>query len=1306
MEEPKYIVGIGASAGGLEALQDLFQATPNKGNMAFVIIQHLSPDFESLMGDLLKKYTKLSIQTPSKPEVIKTNTIYLIPSNKNLIYEEGKLVPINKDPHQKLNLPIDTFLQSLGEGAQDRSVGMILSGTGTDGSRGIKYIKENDGLVMVQEPNSAKFDGMPRASIKVGIADIIESPKALGNVLGRLQTESFSKIAQTFDPHAFNSNEYFQNILQLLRDRIQIDFTQYRPQTLIRRTRNRMQITNSRSLKEYFGLLKNSEEEVIRLYSDFLIGVTKFFRDPKAWECLEKKAIPHLINHAAPAGAIRVWSVGTSTGEEAFTVAMLLDRAIKKSKKNISFKVFATDASRTAIDLASKGVYNDNISVDVPETLLNEYFTKKDHTYVVSKNLRQKLIFSQHDALQDPPIIGVDLIICRNFLIYLNPSIQQSLLTSFQFSMRHKGFLFLGISENVGQMHDVFTSSNKAYKLFQNALEQKILPQKKYRQHTAIPYDGKLLYSRKEESRKKQNEDFFKDKLLSRFSVISLFVNQELEVLYTMGNLDEFFKLPSGLIHGLSLLDMAEKKNALVLRNGVRTALKRKEAIAYEEMEFVKGSTTKSVILSFSPYWFEETQEKIVLITIEEKSKEIKTKEHKKLSKVEIDHIEVLESEIKELKFELQKTKEELEAANEELQASNEELLGANEELQSSNEELQSVNEELYAVNNEFQVKINQLSELNDDINILFKNIDNAVIFLDKDLKLRKITPLVEKLFNFTSADIGRPIHHFSFWLENYGVSSLSESVINNLNEHESRVTDPTGKVHLLRILPYKTSENRIDGVVISLTEITEIIERQNTIELQEKLLTQAVDLAKMIAWSYQPEKREIHFQQPVETLIPNSLKKRKTTLNDFAKLFTKESREKLKVAFTNLLNGKQNISLVLDGKNDQVFAFKGVHQPNEEGKPLLYGAFQDVTEEHQFNEKYRSILETSLDGFFIANTETLAIIEANDSFMEMTGYSRKELLNLKIFDIDYLEQKQDSHDRMKKILQGGKGEFETVHVRKDGSLFDAKIKTQVLGESSKEVVVFVEDITERITREKELRKANHELKKTNSELDTFVYRISHDLRAPLASSLGLIELMKMETLSENLDEMVNLQARSLDSMDKFIKDILDYSRNARLDPKKEKVDFRQEVSKTLDMLSHLDNYAEVEKRISVSCKAQFKIDIFRFEVILNNLISNAIRFADLEKENPFIEVLITCTPKAMKLVVADNGMGIEKEYREKIFDMFFRATEEVEGTGIGLYILKDSLEKLKGKITVASEIGKGSTFTVTIPNSNPRKSE
>lgn len=1268
--------------------------------MAFIVIQYLSPDYESLMSELLSKHTAFQISTPKKKTQLKANHIYLISKEKNLICEGDSIIPVEKDRSHNLNLPIDVFFKSLGEEFGKKSIGVVLSGSGTDGSSGIKSIKENRGLVMVQSPESAGFDSMPRSSLRLGIADLIDKPEGLGNIIGKLESQKLSDISLHLENNPAQLQPYFNEILNHLRDLFKIDFFLYRQETLVRRIQNRLQISNCNNLKEYYTKVKSENDEANRLFHDFLIGITKFFRDKKAWEKLNNEVVINLVKKAEPYGSLKIWSVGCSTGEEAYSIAILLENEIRKSKKNIAYKVFATDPSKTAINFASKGVYNENIAADLDSKYLFEFFTKKDYSYQIKKNIRDKIVFSQHDALSDPPIIGVDLIICRNMLIYIKPELQKLILNNFQFSLNYNGYLFLGISENISNLEQVFKAINNNHKIFQNILKSKLIPQSKM---------GKAFFNLESSTSltnhpakieiEISDEKVYQKLILENTKKVNIIISSNFDILYSLGQIENYLSFPEGIMKRYNLLEMMGKKESLLFRNATRKCLKENNKIIYNNFPLSKNKTDLVIEVAFIPIWLEEINKKIVLIEISpSKNENIENAKKYNLSNIDSEQVKLFETEIKELRFELLKSKEELEAANEELQAINEELLGANEELQSSNGELQSVNEELYAVNNEFQLKITELSQLNDDVNNLFQNLDSAIIYLDTDFKIRKLTPKAEELFHFSSKDVGRPISHFKNWLEDDHFTDKLQETLTDLKTIEYQTELKSGVVFLIRIVPYKTSLNNIDGVIISIVDITDVLKTKRQLEIQQNLILEAEKIAKIGAWEYNLKTQKFTLSQLfgklMNTKISDSL-----SLEEFTNYFEPSFQK----AFTDSIKSiqKSDFDIEVLGNNKNIYRVIG--ELSTEGKSRIVGIFQDITKEKELTIRYRQILETSLDGFFAVESNTGKIIDANQSFSKLTGYTEQELLNLNVWDIDDLESREKTLSRLAHIKNIGKAQFETKYRKKDGTIYDALVKIRYNELFPEFMTVFCEDITDRKNWGIKLQEKNDELRKINQELDTFVFRTSHDLRAPLASSLGLIELLKLETdKSESVSELVKLQESALNSMDDFIKDILSYSRNIRLEPKTEEIDIDEEVSQALERLSNLKNFSKISKNIIVKCNKTFFSDCFRFKVILNNLLSNAIKFADLSKKVPFLKIQIDCKQNFLELEVSDNGIGIGNEHKEKVFEIFYRATNLVEGTGVGMFIVKDSLDKLKGSISFESDLGEGTKFMIKIPNNKP----
>ncbi len=847
------IVGIGASAGGLEALQEFFDQMSPKTNMAFVVIQHLSPDFESLMKELLAKRTKMIVQKVEEPTEVKPNHVYLLPRRKNIIIKGRTLITLDRDPNIRLNLPIDIFFNSLGSEVKENAVAVILSGSGTDGSRGVRMIKENGGIVFVQSPESAQFDGMPNAAITLNIADKVLRPYEIASELNRIFGKRNSDENMEISTHL---NDVLVDILMKVRETTNVDFRLYRQQTLCRRVEKRMSINGIKSPQKYLDFLNTNEDEPTTLFYEFLIGVTAFFRDKKPFESLSEHVIPELFKKKSPHDKVRIWVAGCSTGEEAYSIAILLNEYIDRHNLQHDFKIFASDINKHAIDYASQGVYYSNIAGDVSARRIeNNFVPAGSSAYQINKKIREKIVFTVHDITKDPPFIKVDLVICRNLLIYFNSSVQKKLLINFHFALNNDGYLFLGPSESISGLKNAFAPIDKNWNIFKNILDVKIAPRrlnhdfKQHEKHTRIkPYVENMV---KEQFFEQRSNDYFSSILIKEFSPICIFLGRNLDILYINGSLEQIMKFPQRFAD-LNIRNMTGSEESLLFRDGIRKVDEEGKTVFYKDIIFNKEETSFLMDLRFKKFHIKETQNDVYLAEIYLKGQAKKEEAQSEVTeeKYRDERLKTLELELQEARQESQALVEQLETANEELQASNEELLAANEELQSTNEELQSVNEELYTVNTELQTKIEELTIVNNDIDNLLKSTAIGTIFLDNELCIRKFTPAIEGQFSLVETDIGRPIANFSSKFDDKEVYIDAQKVLKSLTSVEREIVTKEGKTFLMRILPYRTSENIIEGVVLTFVDIHEIVNARQEIvnfnkSLESKVAGRTMELKK-----------------------------------------------------------------------------------------------------------------------------------------------------------------------------------------------------------------------------------------------------------------------------------------------------------------------------------------------------------------------------------------------------------------------------------------------------------------------------
>ena len=836
------VVGIGASAGGLEALQDFFKNMPDEPGVAFVIVQHLSPDYKSLMDELLARFTKMDIHRVIDSIEVKPNNLYLIPPRKNMTIFNCKLFLTDQDQSRAMNMPIDIFMRSLAQDQGTNAIGVILSGTGSDGTLGIRAIKEQGGMVIAQDDQSAKFDGMPRSTISTGMVDYILTPGEMPEALLNYVKHPFIQKTEKIENQITQDEDYLSKIIMIIRDVTGVDFSNYKETTIIRRIEKRISINRYESIEDYVSFIASNKREVNILYKDLLIGVTRFFRDHESFERLKEKVIPELLKKEK-SESLRVWCLGASTGEEAYSLAILFKEYMEDHKVSGDLKLFATDIDRDSVEFAGVGLYPESIVSDVSAERLSRFFTRMEEGYKVNENIRNMVVFASHNVLKDPPFSKMDLISCRNMLIYLNSEVQQKILSMMYFSLNKDGFLFLGSSESVGELSNGFQSLDTKAKIYKYKAGYKppvnevfSVPSLRRRQR-----DLKTVNTYHDKARGKiPRLDSIFDDLLSEFVPPSVIVDENYTIVHTINNANKFLTIPQGQM-SLNLLNMLPVELGTMVSSLLRRAGKNQQEVVYENIRLHEDENME-ISVSGRMLTDKKTKEIYYIVSFKEKEEQEQTEvDTKKVETTDADshyqqRINELEKELQYTKENLQATVEELETSNEELQASNEELIASNEELQSTNEELQSVNEELHTVNAEHHQKIEELTQLNNDMNNLLKNTNIGVLFVDSRLSIRKITEIAEQITNIRESDIGRPLEQISLnHIYTDFVSDIKE-VLDTLQTKEAEIRAKDGTWYLLRIIPYRTAENAVDGIIITFIDITRLKlfekERDKTYEL------------------------------------------------------------------------------------------------------------------------------------------------------------------------------------------------------------------------------------------------------------------------------------------------------------------------------------------------------------------------------------------------------------------------------------------------------------------------------------------
>jgi len=824
------IVGLGASAGGLEALEQFLAEAPKEGGMAYVIVQHLDPTREGMMPELLQRVTAMPVVQVEDRTAVRKNHVYIIPPNKDMSILHGVLHLLEPNAPRGLRLPIDFFLRSLALDQRERSIGVILSGMGSDGTLGLRAIKEKGGIVFVQEPGSAKCDGMPTSAINAGLADIVapagEIPAKIVAWLGRrpFRAESDEALSE-------RSRSALEKAVILLREHAGHDFSHYKRNTLYRRIERRMGIHQIDGIEAYIRYLRENPLELDLLFKELLIGVTSFFRDHAAWERLGESALSTLLAQHTPGTPLRAWVPGCSTGEEAYSLAILLKEAIDKhrSSGHWPIQIFATDLDADAIDRARTGFYPENIVADVSADRLKRFFIKDGQGYRLRSEIREMVIFASQNLISDPPFTKLDILSCRNLLIYLDADIQRKVIPLFHYGLNPGGILFLGSAETVGEFTSLFSAIDSKLRIYK-CLEPK-------NRHLPVEYPanfGKRMSDRTDASwnpkpvaNLKSLADAF---VLKKYALPSVLVNEKGDILYLSGRTGNYLEPAAGKANW-NLFAMVREG----LRNEVFAAFQK--ALRQDERISVRGLRSEglgeghAVDVSVERLTGAGDLQGLIIIVFQEVplTAELKRRGRAAASSACDPQSDELKLELNEAREDarqtresMQHTQEDLLSANEELQSTNEEVQSANEELMTSKEEMQSLNEELQTVNAELQAKVDELSRSSNDMKNLLDSTDIATLFLDDDLNVRRFTERATSIFKLIKKDLGRPITDLASRLCYPELGADVRGVLQNLLASEKAVSTADGAWFTVRIMPYRTSDNRVDGVVITFADITE----------------------------------------------------------------------------------------------------------------------------------------------------------------------------------------------------------------------------------------------------------------------------------------------------------------------------------------------------------------------------------------------------------------------------------------------------------------------------------------------------
>jgi two-component system CheB/CheR fusion protein len=848
------VAAIGASAGGIEAFTELLRNLPTDTGMAFVLIQHLDPKHHSILTELLSKESKMPVQEVTNGMKLVPNNVFVIPPNASMSVADHSLRLRPREDAPRGHMPIDSFMRSLAEQQGNHAVGVILSGSGSDGTQGLAEIQAQGGVTFAQEETSAKYDSMPHSAIAAGYVDYVLPPKRIASELARVARHPYVAPRPAGSRDALTAGDTgLDKIFQQLRRNTGVDFAHYRQTTILRRIQRRMVVHKLDKLDDYVRYVQANPTEIKALYQDMLINVTSFFRNPAVFEAMKTAVFPKLLKSRTADSPIRIWTPGCASGEETYSVAIALLESLGDKASQTTIQMFGTDISETSITKARAGIYPENIQGDVSPERLRRFFTRAEGGYRISKSIRDMCIFAQHNVLNDPPFSQMDVICCRNLLIYLEPVLQTKVISLFHYAAKHDGFLILGTSEGLGAVGNLFASEDRALKIFSKraAATRQTVTFSLNRQNERNEYGTVRVPAKQPDTSQNylEAQKEFDRRLLSQYAPAAVFVNEDLEIVHTRGNVSRYLKLAPGRA-SLSVVKMAREGLLFDLRNAIARAKKENTGVAKQNVQIKLGNgnghskdgrgntrTDENVrLVNFEvvPIRIGNSKELYFMILFSEGPEEPAEKPTRTLKRGEQEaardasRIVKLEEELGATKEYLQSVIETQEATNEELQSANEEILSSNEELQSTNEELetakeelQSANEELSTVNDELRSRNLEITQVNNDLTNLLASIDIAVVMVGSDLTIRRFTPQAEKMMGLIAGDIGRPFLNINPTVEVADFQQLVLQVISTYRPAEKEFSDRNGRRFQLRVLPYRASEGKIDGAVITLVDVT-----------------------------------------------------------------------------------------------------------------------------------------------------------------------------------------------------------------------------------------------------------------------------------------------------------------------------------------------------------------------------------------------------------------------------------------------------------------------------------------------------
>lgn len=1323
------VVAIGASAGGLKQIAALLGALPEQTGAAFVVLQHLSSERVSQLPELLARSTSLPVVTIEHGMTLAADRVHVLPENSALGIDGDRLqlLPKNEDPSPTV---IDRFLRALADARGASAVGIILSGSGHDGALGLKAIKQAGGLTLVQDPDEAEHDSMPRCATQSAAPDYVRPTLELIEPLCNhlLRNLAAPKSDNRSDAGTTDEvdEEALENALRILRSEgAGYSFSAYKPNMLKRRIQRRMGLTGARAADDYLRRLEENAQERRDLAQDFLISVTDFFRDPDAYGALREKALPQILEDREPNDTIRVWVPACATGEEAYSIAILLDEAIVKSGRDCGFTVFASDIDRRALEVARIGTYPESIAADVSQTHLRSYFDKIDSSYRVKRGLRERVVFASQNVIEDPPYSRLDLISCRNLLMYLDMGTQKQVIATFHFALKRRGLLFLGSSETVSGQVDLFEPLDKPARLFQRIGSQGAarvdLPfaPRTYRTHeTGYPEHRSSAHTQAQ-----AREQIARDILLREFVPAAVLVNRKLEILCSYGPASDFLSLPLGA-SSLSMLEMVNEEYRSHLHAITHRAFR--DNTSCHVTAVPRDGDKHTVRISARPLRQPEAARGLVFVTFERQHQAMPAEPLTPESNTE----QRLADELEATRNELNATIQALEASNEDLKGSNEEILSMNEELQSTNEELetskeelQSVNEELTTVNTELEHKVGELETAHNDLQNLFSGTNVATLFLDKALCIKRFTPAIKDLLSLINSDIGRPLRDISLKFEDHDLETEADRVMSDLVQSDKEVRANDGSWYLRRILPYRTQENRIDGVVITFADISEIkqaamrsAESETRLDLAMGAINGGMWDMRLTGNSDSTRADRVYLSPRLKQLLGFEADQFPDSIDAWAERVVAADRDAFRDMQKRRDSGSAGLQYRVHHRDGSVrwFASYGmlVTDPEDDNERWI-GIDRDITAQKLTDVETRKA-QARLQLLADAVPEMVGYIDrdltfqfVNQAFNRGFDYSSGEVAGRTVAQIFSETAYAQIEPCLEAALSGHSGNCHIEHQDAQFRLlrkFAVNHVPHVVGDQTVGLYILITEI------EAEGRRAGDRIDNQTG----FVYlqriatvgemtsTLAHDLKQPLSAINSYAGALKrMIHNGSDAEETTPILGKIADQVE-HASDMVNLTRDfvGKRDRSDGPIDLNTLVHQAVALTEGLARKHQVDIHLDLHTPLPaVQGTAIQIEQVIINLMINGIdamaRLSDDRKRNLTLRTRHR-GEKTLEISVIDTGEGIPDEKLARIFDAFY--TSKLEGTGLGLSLSKSIVEAHGGTMRVESERGVGASFFVRLP--------